>query len=74
MASKSEYVNNYKKENYKRIAFEMRLEKYKAMKAVCDELNTPVNTFIRQAIDHYMLSMKQELEKLRDFDFTEAEE
>lgn len=67
-------VNKYKEKNYKRIPLDVRKDQAELIKQAADTLGMSVNGFIKQAIDYYMLTMKQELEKLRDFEFTEAGE
>lgn len=56
-------VNEYKRKNYKRIAFEMRIEEYEAFKATCDSMRIPVNTFIREAIRVHLKEVAESAER-----------
>lgn len=67
-------VNKYKNRVYKRIPLDVRKEQAEAIKEAADTLGMSVNGFIKQAIDHYMLSMKQELQKLHDLNYEMTEE
>lgn len=67
-------VNNYKRRNYKRILFEMRFEQYDQLKAVCDSIGEPVNTFIRAAVMDRLQKVAEEQQKLAGLGFSMAEQ
>ena len=53
MINRNEYINNYKREKYKRVAFELPKDKYEELRSHVD--NRPeyksINGFIKTAID-----------------------
>ncbi len=50
MINRTEYINNYKRDKYKRVGFELPKEDYEALKAHTLERNESVNGFIKRAI------------------------
>lgn len=60
MINRTEYINNYKRNKYKRIAFELQKEKYEEVKSHCQERSESVNGFIKRAIDEQMKRDKSE--------------
>ncbi len=48
--SQNKATAKYKKANYKRIPLEVKNEDYEIIKAHCQELGKPVNTFIKELI------------------------
>lgn len=50
----NEYINNYKKEKYKRVALEIPKEKYEIVKKHASDRSETVNGFIKRAIDETM--------------------
>lgn len=60
MINRTEYINNYKRDKYKRIAFELRKEKYEEVKSHAQERSESVNGFIKRAIDEQIKRDKSE--------------
>ena len=75
-ATKAEMAatNRYKKKNYKRVVIELRFEQYDKLKAVCDNLSTPVGTFAKQAVMTAAEQAEAEQQKLVDLGFSMAEQ
>lgn len=51
MIDRNKYINNYKKENYKRFIVELPKEKYSELKNHTQETGESINGFIKRAID-----------------------
>lgn len=51
MFDKTEYQRNYRKNNLKRIAFDVQKDYYETIKAHTETTNETVNGFIKRAID-----------------------
>ena len=47
---RKKYLNNYDKENYKRIPLNLRLDEYKELKQAAEAAGESVNGFIKKAI------------------------
>ena len=54
MENRTKEINDYKRENYKRVSFEMRKKDYEEMKAHIDQQGESVNGFIKRAIKETM--------------------
>ena len=50
LINRTEYINNFKKEKYKRIGLELPKEKYEELKSHIDDTGETVNGFIKRAI------------------------
>ena len=50
MINRNEYINNYKRETYKRISFELKKTDFEEVKAHTQETSETVNGFIKRAI------------------------
>lgn len=51
---RSEYYKNYKKENYRRVPLDVRIQAYDAIKECADFCGMSVNGFIKNAIAESM--------------------
>ena len=60
MASRSEYITAYKKENYKRVPLDLKKEQYQELKAAADCAGTSINAYIKTAIEEKILRDKGE--------------
>ncbi|SFB86763.1 hypothetical protein [Butyrivibrio sp. YAB3001] len=54
MPNRNEYLNKYKKENYKRIPLDVTTDKYEKIKNHAANRSESVNGFIKRAIDETM--------------------
>lgn len=52
--NRTEYINQYKRDNYKRVSFELKKEKFEEVKTHALERSETVNGFIKRAIDETM--------------------
>lgn len=50
MINRNEYINNYKRENYKRITFELKKADFEEVQSHIKETSETVNGFIKRAI------------------------
>lgn len=58
---KKDYDMQYQREHIKRISFNVQAEYFdQVLKPICDELHIPVNTFIKQAIQHEIEGIKKD--------------
>ena len=46
-----DYINQYKKDHYKRVVIEYKKDKYSVIKAAADRAGTSVNGYIKNAVD-----------------------
>lgn len=60
MINRTDYINNYKRDKYKRIGLELPKEKYEELKSHCLERSESVNGFIKRAIEEQMKRDKSE--------------
>lgn len=52
--NKKKYDLNYKKNNFKRVPLDLRIDEYNNLKAYCDKKGVGVNPFIKSAINEKM--------------------
>lgn len=78
MPSQAQYkaIYKYEKKTYKRVPLNIRKEDYTIIKETADSLGMSVNGFIKEAINRYIASAKNEIDKLHElnFDMDEAQE
>lgn len=51
MQNKYKYINQYKKNNYKRVEINLSFETYTKIKTICDNTNQSVSGYIKAAIN-----------------------
>lgn len=51
MINRTDYINNYKRDKYKRIGLELSKEKFEEVKKHSQERSESVNGFIKRAIE-----------------------
>lgn len=60
LADRTRYDMQYQKEHIKRISFNVQQTYFnEVLKPTCDKLGLPVNTFIKQAIEHEIVRVSQ---------------
>lgn len=50
MESKYQYINDFKRANYKRVALELKKADFEVVQAAAAAVGDPVNTWIKKAI------------------------
>ena len=74
MATSRKAVQKYNAKTYKRVPLDIRKEDYEILKAACERLGMPVNTFIRYAINDRLRALQAEEQKMAEIGFTMAEQ
>ena len=59
MINRTEYYNNYKRQNLKRVPLELKKEFFEEVKSHCQERSESVNGFIKRAITETMKRDKE---------------
>ena len=73
MATSVKAVMKYKAKTYHRVPLDLRNEDFDELKALCESIGMPVNTFIREAIAEKASRIKAEQRQLDDLKFSMTE-